>query len=45
MLQQDMEEGGDVEAHVNRTNELFSKLLTLGDEITSDFILCCFEDL
>lgn len=39
LMTQKLEEGGDVETHVNKMNELFQKLLALGDKITTDFIL------
>lgn len=34
-----LEEGGDVELHVNEMNELFQKLLALGEEFKPEFIL------
>lgn len=33
-----IEEGGDVEAHVIRMNELFQRMSALGGEITQDLI-------
>lgn len=35
-----LEEGGDIEEHVSKLNELFQKLLALGDNITPDFFKC-----
>lgn len=35
-----LEEGGNVEDHVSRLNELFQKLLALGGNITPDFFKC-----
>lgn len=37
-MNQRLEEGGDAEAHVNKTNELFQKMLALGDNIRQDLI-------
>lgn len=39
IMRQRLEEGGDVEAHVNKMNELFQKLLALGDDIKPDFFM------
>lgn len=35
-----LEEGGDVEVHVSKSNEVFHKLLALGDEIKPEFFEC-----
>lgn len=39
IMRQRLEEGGDLEVHVNKMNELFQRLLALGDEIKPDFFM------
>lgn len=38
LMTQRLDEGGDVEAHVIKMNELFQKMTALGEVITQDFI-------
>lgn len=40
IMKEHLEEGGDAEAHVNRMNELFQKLLALGTELKPEFFMC-----
>lgn len=39
IMRQRLEEGGNVEAHVNTMNELFQKLMALGGEINPEFFM------
>lgn len=38
-MRQRVDENSDMEAHVNRMNELFQQLLALGDELNPEFIM------
>lgn len=40
IMKQRADESSDVEAHVNYMNELFQKLLALGDELKPEFFMC-----
>lgn len=40
IMHQKLEEGGNVETHVSKMNELFQKLLALCDEIKPEFFMC-----
>lgn len=38
LMTQKLEEGGDVESHVIKMNELYQKMIALGEDFTKDFI-------